>query len=152
MWTNTAAHEWHQGGGIGAAGTGASAEPNTGSTAGVGQYSSVANKVKGAIPETWEHEAKKEHPHTRPHLEKDQTNVGGLGNEGIAPGAGGMHTEAMGHHGSHFTGAPTGAGGTHIDSAAGHTAPSTGATTGAGVHTGAGHKESVKEKEEEPRT
>ena len=40
-----------------------------------------------------EHEAKKDHPNVRPHLDKDQATVG-FGDEHIAPGAGGMHTEA----------------------------------------------------------
>ena len=40
------ASEWREG-------AGAAAEPNTGSTAGVGQYSSVGNKIKGVIPGTW---------------------------------------------------------------------------------------------------
>lgn len=166
------ASEWREG-------AGAAAEPNTGSTAGVGQYSSVGNKIKGVIPGTWarpclmsvflrtralvgasraaqqeattpfatswcvlqwltfckatrlidavhnlpvvlrsrairgvcslvgpmhhsgtlkssgaaqEHEAKKDNPNVRPHLEKDQATVG-MGNEHVAPGAGGMHTE-----------------------------------------------------------
>ena len=40
------ASEWREG-------ASAAAEPNTGSTAGVGQYSSVVNKIKGVIPGTW---------------------------------------------------------------------------------------------------
>ena len=39
-----------------------------------------------------EHEAKKDNPNVRPHLEQDQATVG-MGNEHVAPGAGGMHTE-----------------------------------------------------------
>ena len=39
-----------------------------------------------------EHEAKKDNPNVRPHLEKDQATVA-MGNEHVAPGAGGMHTE-----------------------------------------------------------
>ena len=41
---------------------------------------------------TQEHEAKKDNPNVRPHLEKDQAIVG-MGSEHVAPGAGGMHTE-----------------------------------------------------------
>ena len=39
-----------------------------------------------------EHEAKKDKSNVRPHLEKDQATVG-MGNEHVAPGAGGMHME-----------------------------------------------------------
>ena len=40
------ASEWREG-------ASAAGEPTTGSTAGVGQYSSVGNKIKGVIPGTW---------------------------------------------------------------------------------------------------
>ena len=43
---NVQASEWREG-------ACAAAEPNTGSSAGVGHYSSVGNKVKGVIPGTW---------------------------------------------------------------------------------------------------
>ena len=44
--SNVQASEWREGASAGA-------EPNKGSTAGVGQYSSVGNKIKGVIPGTW---------------------------------------------------------------------------------------------------